>query len=163
LEKSLKICGVLKLKFLFLLNMFSKKDLIFAVPDPIQWAGKFGKKVLVIWVEEIPSSANRSFLEKMLSAVQVDLEKECHYAVLRKDETAALIPYIKEKQPNQVLVFGLSPAPLGLHFEQYLYQPVFFYQTWFLFADELAKLEPDRQLKSQLWNHLKHIFSVENK
>jgi|1048.fasta_scaffold09425_4 hypothetical protein len=143
--------------------MFSKKDLLFAVPNAITWRGKFGKKVLVIWEEETPNPASRAFLEKMLAAVQVNLETDCYYATLQKGESGALIATIKEKQPNQVLVFGTQPPQLGIHFEQFLYQPLFFYQTWFLFADELVRLEPDKALKTQLWNNLKQIFTVDYK
>lgn len=143
--------------------MFSKKDLIFQIPDPIDWDGKFGKNVLVIWEQDGTQSGTKDFLEKMLSAVQVNLELDCCYKAFEKGATCAITPVIKQKQPNQVLVFGIEPAKLGLHFEQYLYHPLFFYQTWFLFADNLGKLEPDRGLKTQLWNNMKQIFTLENK
>lgn len=140
--------------------MFSEKDLIFKAPDAPSWQGDFQNGVLALWQQETDPRAARSFLEKLLASVQINLERDCFYAVLSPDQPAALIDAIKAKQPKQVLVFGCEPAALGLHFDRYLYEPQFFYNTWFLFADRLSVLEPDRALKTKLWTAMKQIFVI---
>ncbi|MBL7774554.1 MAG: hypothetical protein JNK89_01040 [Saprospiraceae bacterium] len=56
------------------------------------------------------------------------------------------------------MVFGLQPFEIGINIQCPLYQPVEFYGATFLFADTLAALEPDKTLKTRLWQALQQLF-----
>lgn len=139
--------------------MFSEKDLLFLVPEPLPGAtaeGGFARRVLII--SSLGDAGARAFLEKVLGAVQLNLAQDTLFVALQSGGQVALTPLLREKQPTQVLVFGLKPDDLGLHVQPVLYQPVNFLQTNLLFADDLATLEPDRDRKTRLWAALKTLF-----
>lgn len=123
-----------------------------------QAEGGFARQVMVLMLEENNASANRDFLTKVLAAANLNLAQDTLLASIPADEPHALAPDLKERQPKQILVFGIHPAQLGLRLEFPTYQPFNFYGCTWLFADKLSVLEPDKNKKSQLWTALKQIF-----
>lgn len=120
--------------------------------------GGFARRVLVVAAQEVREPVYREFLLKILAAAQLHLEKDLLLAVLPDAEPVALLPALREKHPEHVLVFGFAPAQLGLHLETVLYRPFAFYGTSLLFSESLAVLEPDKIKKSQLWRALQTMF-----
>lgn len=120
--------------------------------------GGFARRVAVLALEEPGAAANRDFLAKVLTAASLNLAQDALLAEIPAGESRALAPDLTERRPNQVLVFGLSPAQLGLSFEVQAYQPLAFYGCQWLFADKLSALEPDKAKKTQLWSALKQMF-----
>ena len=141
--------------------MFLPDDLLFNVPENMlseSSTGAFARRVYVMVLEEPAFPGNREFLSKVLSAVQLDLAKDTLFAEIPVNVSASFVTELKSKQPEQVLVFGLLPADLGLAIEASVYQPVVFYGVQWLFADPLSALEYDKQKKSLLWSALKQMF-----
>ena len=142
--------------------MFSPDELIFIAPEHTASefsSGNFARRVWILVLAE-PSFAgtNRDFLAKVLAAANLNLEKDTLLAEIPASQPLKFSTDLKHKTPEQVLVFGLSPAQLGLNLEISLYKPVGFYGTTWLFADALSLLEPDKTRKGQLWTALKQIF-----
>lgn len=63
-------------------------------------------------------------------------------------------------RPGITLLFGVSPAEIGLpiHFPHFQVQP--YNKVVYLCAPDLNSIEEDRSLKTQLWTGLKSIFQL---
>ena len=120
--------------------------------------GGFLRHLAVLVAEEPAAAANRDFLAKILAAANLNLAQDALLAEIPVNEARVIAPDLNTHQPKQVLVFGLSPAQLGLSFEVPAYQPFNFYGCTWLFADRLSTLEPDKTKKTQLWTALKQMF-----
>ncbi len=141
--------------------MFLSNELLFIAADKSALAeaeGGFARQVLVLAIQEANVAANRDFLAKVLLAANLNLNQDALLAEIPVNQPRSLTPDLKERQPKQVLVFGLAPAQLGLSFEVQAYQPLTFYGCTWLFADRLSALEPDKTKKTQLWSALKQMF-----
>ena len=141
--------------------MLLSKELLFFAAEKSALSkaeGGFARNVLVLMLEEPNAIANRDFLAKVLTAANLNLAQDALLAEIPAGESHTLAPDLQERQPKQVLIFGLSPAQLGLSFDIQAYQPFAFYGCTWLFADRLSALEPDKVKKSQLWVALKQMF-----
>lgn len=141
--------------------MFVTDELVFIAPErgiESFAEGQYARRILVLTLDEPASPNNRDFLAKIFAAAQLDLGRDSLFAQVPANEPLSMPPFIREKRPTHILVFGLSPAQLGLTLQVPPYQPVEFYSTTWLFADALSVLEPDKAKKSQLWTALKTLF-----
>ncbi|MBC7774083.1 MAG: hypothetical protein H7246_01490 [Phycisphaerae bacterium] len=141
--------------------MLLSNELLFLTAEKSALAdakGGFDRQVAVLALKESSAVTNRDFLDKVLTAAQLNLAKDTFLAEIPATEARALGPDLAEHQPKQVLVFGLSPAQLGLSFEINAYQPLTFYGCTWLFADKLSAIESDKAKKTQLWSALKQMF-----
>jgi hypothetical protein len=144
-----------------LLIMFSDDDLIFLASDQslLDTArGGFARSILAVVAEAPGRTGSRDFLLKVLAAAQVNLEQDTLLVEISNNQSIAIAPALKEKQVAIILVFGLSPRQVGLYADIPLYEPCFFYNTTWLFADALSELEPDKNLKGLLWRALQQVF-----
>ena len=143
--------------------MFSEKDLLFLVPDAPEatpLSGQYRKKVLIVAAPETNVEGCRAFLEKILGAAKILLEEDTLYRFTENGETVPLAQWIRERQPEQVLIFGYEAAQVGVQVQADLYQPVFFQNANLLFADTLSALEPDKTLKTKLWTAMQLVFKI---
>lgn len=142
--------------------MFSPDELIFIAPERIALDFSVGGFARQVWVlalaEPLSAAANRDFLAKVLAASNLNLEKDTLFAEIPASESVSFSTDLQRKKPERVLVFGLSPAQLGLTIEVPLYKSISFYGLEWLFADALSVLEPDKNKKGQLWSVLKQMF-----
>lgn len=142
--------------------MFSPDELIFLAPEHAASdfsSGHFARRIWVLSISEPSLSAfNKAFLDKVLAAANLNLEKDTMFAEIPVSEPVHFSTDLKRKMPEQVLVFGLRPAQIGLNIEAPFYRPIDFYGTTWLFADALSVLEPDKNKKGQLWSALKQMF-----
>lgn len=120
--------------------------------------GNFARNVAVLALQEPNSAANREFLTKVLAAANLNLAQDTLLAEIPAQEPVSIATDLRQRKPGHVLVFGISPAQLGLSIQISLYQPTAFYGATWLFADALSTLEPDKNRKSQLWNGIKTMF-----
>ena len=141
--------------------MLLANELLFLTAEKTALAnatGGFARNLVVLALEEPNAAANRDFLTKVLAAANLSLAQDARFAEIPANESRALAPDLNEFKPKHVLIFGLSPAQLGLSFVVQAYQPCSFYGYTWLFADQLSALEPDKNKKTQLWSALKQIF-----
>ncbi len=141
--------------------MFSEGDLIFRIPEQSileKARGGFKRLIWVLVAERQGQPDSTGFLSKILTATQLNLEKDTLFVEIPTDKPTSVLPALKEKHGEFVLVFGLSPADIGLKANIPAYQPYLFYGSTFLFADALSVLEPDKTLKGKLWQGLQQMF-----
>ena len=141
--------------------MFSERDLIFRVPQQsiLDLArGGFARQVWVLSAEPEGQAEALDFLTKILAAARLNLEKDTLFVRLPAKTQVSILPALKVKHGEYILVFGLSPSDIGLTVDIPMYHPLPFYGTTFLFADALSSLEPDKALKSKLWQALQQMF-----
>jgi hypothetical protein len=141
--------------------MFSEKDLLFLVVDRALSApvsGAFARRILILGSRGTAEDPTRSFLIKILSAVQINLEKDTLFVEYPDQSYIPLAPLLKEKQPETVLVFGIPPKLLCLALHPPLYQPLDFYGATWLWSDALPQIENNKDKKMQLWRAMQVMF-----
>ncbi len=144
-------------------KMFSESDLLFMPTDSeglVVPTGDYAQKIAIV-LGDSDFAAAQPFLEKMLGAAQKQLLTDT--LVLQVANHASrvnIMQYLRPRQPEQVFVFGLSPAQICLNIEVSAYQPVFFQNAQFVFADSLAVLEPNKDLKAKLWTAMRVVFKL---
>ena len=141
--------------------MYSEKDLLFSIPEQsilIKASGGFARRVFVATLSEDSEPGTIDFLEKILTAAGLKLEKDTLFVQLSETETSSILPVLKDKQAESVLVFGISPKQLGIQAQIPLYQNTPFYGANFLWADKLSALQSDKALKAKLWQALQLMF-----
>jgi hypothetical protein len=116
--------------------------------------GDFRKKVLVLagWL----SLEEKEFLLKILGAVQLSMQDI--YLQQHGDATIDLQALTHKIQPAYLLAFGVKrqlqpPVPLT----EYIPMPSA--KTTMLFADDLASIASQVDLKRKLWSNLQQLFS----
>ena len=120
-------------------------------------AGLYGKNIVVLALAEPDSEANKVFLSTVLSAAKLDLVSDTFFVEIPAGEPINCFVGLRER-PKFILVFGLSPAQVGLQAAIQPYQVTLLHQVTWLFADSISQLEPDRDKKGKLWSALKEIF-----
>lgn len=141
--------------------MFSERDLLFQVPEQSilgRARGGFAKLVWVLSAGADNTPGGLDFLSKVLTAARLNLEHDTLYVEVPPHTPVSILPALKEKHGEHILVFGLSPAEIGIVADFPRYVPTPFYGSTFLFADALAVLEPDKVLKGKLWQALQQMF-----
>lgn len=142
--------------------MFAAADFLFLPTELDAIAtktGAFAQKVMVVLLESDLQKA-RPFLEKMMGAAKLNLDQDALLIQFNTLQRANIAAEIKNKAPEQVLVFGIPPEMLCLNIEAKKYQPLFFLNTQWVFADNLATLEPDKNLKTALWTAMQVVFKL---
>lgn len=141
--------------------MYSPEDLLFIAPDrdPVEFStGAYARKIWLVVLEEPLFPGNKDFLVKILAAAQVNPEKDTLWTSVPVNISVGLTPTMKLKQPEHILVFGLTPQMLGLQVDIPLYKPTDFYGATWLFSEALSVLEPDKSRKGLLWKALQQLF-----
>ena len=136
-------------------------EVVYLVPEDNileQVRGQFAKKIFILARREPNAPGNHAFLAKVLSATEVQLDRDAALVLADAGTLLSLLPVMHQKHPEKILVFGFVPEEIGLRVNAPLYKPFLFYQSTWLFADALSELEPDRTLKGHLWTALKQIF-----
>jgi hypothetical protein len=142
--------------------MFSESDLLFLPTDAdglVVPIGAYAQKIVIVLSASDFATA-QPFLEKMLGAAQKNLLNDTLVLQIADAPRVNITQHLRTRQPDQVFVFGLSPAQICLNIEAVKYQPLFFQNIRFLFADSLVVLEPNKDLKSKLWTAMKALFKL---
>ncbi len=141
--------------------MFGEKDLLFPVAEPSlpeMGSGGFARRIAVFANLEPTGTAHTAYLDKILQAAKIQLGQDTFFAGLPAEACVPIAPFLKVKQPETVLVFGLRPNNLCLAFQPPLYQPLDFYGLTWLWSDALGVLENDKDKKMKLWTALQLLF-----
>lgn len=113
-----------------------------------------GKDVIIATASEL-TSEEKTFLSKILTSIKLDLKD----VVLVNLKNSPPFHQLKSKfQVKRVVLFGLTPAQLGLNIAHENYQPLHFMNTVILPADSLQTIHDNDSSKTQLWKAMKKIF-----
>jgi hypothetical protein len=121
--------------------------------------------VLAAFYEEVTDLADElpSFLGKILAAAAPDLPQQAALIKLTKGTSYSFSRLARSQSLKYVLIFGLAPKDLGLHFALTPYRPVDFGGLVFILAHSLAAIYEERQqggkqMSGELWRALKGVF-----
>ena len=127
-----------------------------------QAEGKNAKGLLVVIFEDETRPELLPFLSKILSAVQYDLTQDAQLLKITDKTVFSLMSLNNEAKDGiqQVIFFGQTPKQVGLNLNIQKYQPLSVAGKNILFADDLAVIHDDSNLKKSLWMSLKAMFEV---
>jgi hypothetical protein len=136
---------------------------VFPLDDEFVGYGQNERKMLILALDHENKTDLRDFLQKILSAVKYDLDKDVLLAWLNEENRPNVASLIKNSQIKSVVCFGLVPQNLGMHFEWPLYYPIILQKVTYLRADSLAAIFEERQqggkkMSGALWKCLQELF-----
>lgn len=119
---------------------------------------------ILVWTQAVEDPAVKGFLEKILRAVQIELDRDALW--LSPEPGAELPPFSKlahEIPFDTALIFGCEPPQIGLQINWRHYVPISFLGKTLLFSHALPLLMEERARNEQtyskpLWTTLKYLF-----
>jgi hypothetical protein len=132
------------------------------LPAKPGFLGKNEKKILIASIDHdavYMSDKQLAFLTNVLDACKLSLADVAILNLQNLDEDARSAVF-SSPDARTVLLFGIEPEAIGLpvHFPAFQVQE--FNKRTYLHAPLLSVIEADKDLKKQLWNSLKKIFSI---
>ena len=121
-------------------------------------SGNSERGVFIGYLEK--DRALKPFLEKIFSAVHLDIQKEVLVLEKTPDLPVSFSRLSFPKPIQKALLFGIPPSEIGLQINSTPYQPISFLNTQFLFADDLEIIHKSQPLKKQLWEALQQMFTT---
>jgi len=141
---------------------------VFVLPEgdeaPATGHGKGQKGLLVIYKPgETPTETLNSFLDKILKAIDYDLDRDAVTYYKTPQQHLSLVDLHREGTFQHILLFGLTPAQFDLDLDVSLYEATTWENTQFLYADGLEAIYRERQAggkekSARLWAMLKQTF-----
>jgi len=124
--------------------------------------GENARDILLLY-EQSNEPGVKAFLERVLQAAQVNLAKDTHFANLAQDSAPSFSLLRRTVSFQTLLVFGFSPADLGLQINWNHYLPLSFMDKTLLFCHPLHVLMEERAQGSStysgpFWKALQQIF-----
>ena len=141
---------------------FLQTDL-FRVPEPengLKHALGNNEQGVILIARTQPKTHEQEIelLEKILSAVKLDIKKDTLLFNVTNQELISFSQIIRNRTVNQAFFFGFTPPDLGLHLKIPKYHPLKFRGVWICFSDPLHELLQNKTLKAALWQALQQIF-----
>ncbi len=137
------------------------------VPARQDWASRLGgqraRNVLLVFQRKPDDEVLVGFLEKVLAAVKLDVQKDVCLLPITYSEQFCFVHLRQSADFQYFIAFGIAPERMGLTLQASLYQPFMIEGTHFLFADDLQQIYEERQaggkqMSSKLWQALKNLF-----
>lgn len=132
---------------------------IFQKADEVTFSS-FGenRRGLLVAIAGDEAPVLKSFLEKILQAVQYSLDEDALTIWVTPSMRFCFSDIASRERISHAIFFGLEPAGAGLNFDVSLYKPLMVGQKVFLFCDDLTSIQSNQSLKRLLWESLKTIF-----
>ena len=135
------------------------------VPDEVTdpGSGQNEKQILITTGSNAWSDELGAFLQKIITAVNCNLERDCFLLNLTQSESISFNQLRRERSFRYIISFGIEPGRLGFRFEANPYHPLTIGELTFLLADPLDELFREKDLQerkksARLWKALQHIF-----
>lgn len=133
------------------------------LPAPEFCSGENQKNILIILKWESAIDELKPFLSKVLTAVKLDIEKDVFIINKTPENNIGFNALLKEYTFRHIIIFGILPHELGLHFKLSTYEALSHRDQVYLLADALVDIYAERQSGGKekagaLWNSLKSIF-----
>lgn len=128
-----------------------------ASSEPVVYEGGFEKGVLIIYQGERIADDIRSFLMKIMGAVNHSLKD---IALVSSIHLSGLPSQaLNQLNPHKTLVFGRISHPI-IQLKEQDYEVTSDQDTEYLFADDLGVIFEDENLKRKLWKSLQVFFHI---
>ncbi|MGB3546980.1 MAG: hypothetical protein WBA17_08385 [Saprospiraceae bacterium] len=117
--------------------------------------------------ENAAPDAARDYLLKVLSAIGYDAEQPNYrFLALPPGSKLDLTPLLRRSEARQVILFGIPPRELGIHFRLHPYRAERAAGITWLWSDDLVQIRDERaagnaQRASALWQALKTHFATD--
>lgn len=126
-------------------------------------SGGNARHVLIVMEHQEDDKELTDFLGKILSAAKLNLEEDTLLLKLTKGENISLPNLSQAKPVKYVLLFGVGPRQLGVHFPLVADEPTRFGKVLFLYSPPLRSLFEERKAETRpkaasLWKNLKQLF-----
>lgn len=122
-------------------------------------SGKSGMALMVVLKSEDHHPESTDFLQKILSAIALQLDRDARMILLPEKKGQAWLSHQKATQAKRVIFFGWSPIQLGFSSETKFYKSYSMLESQFLMCHSLRKIEKERNLRQELWQMLKTWFA----
>jgi DNA polymerase III psi subunit len=103
------------------------------------------------------NSENKNLLQKILSAVKINLENDTQVLLLEDNQDAFVIDELDLSFDNYFFAFGLNAKRIGLQSKTVPYKLMAFDKLNVLYSHTLTDLQSNIAYKKQLWGVLKEI------
>jgi len=137
---------------------------LFVVPEAADFAescsGPDNAWVLVVQKADEQSERLQSFLQKIMSAVQIDLQTDALTLTVTPEKAYSFAQLAQTREISKILLFGTPLVQLGLHFDLPSYWVAEVQGRQFLAVDELDTISQDTKRKAALWKCLQELFDV---
>lgn len=110
----------------------------------------------------------RTFLKRVLSAAQLDLQRDA-YTIFKYDDVPLSLRWVRRgRDLKVVLAFGVSAKELGLQLHYRPYEPLSLPGQTYIFADRLSDIQAERAggnkaKAAALWKVLQTVFLSQKK
>ncbi len=140
---------------------------LFPASDEKQLAGRLNgqnaRHILAVLDEREPSKEITAFFGKILSAVNLDMEKDVLLLHLTMPENISFSNLHHKYTIEYTLLFGVEPRQLGLHLSLPFYQAAYHNGVYYLRAHSLSEISKERQEGGKkkagaLWKALQQLF-----
>lgn len=127
-----------------------------------RWKGENAREILLFY-EQTDETGVQAFLERVLQAARVDLAKDTLFAEIANQSVPSFALLYRRAAFQTLLVFGFTPADLGLQINWSYYVPIRFRGKTLLFCDSLQVLMEERarggsERSGPFWKALQQIF-----
>lgn len=140
--------------------MFKHTTEVFDIPETdksrIHLQGQGRQKLLCISDADSFGDQEKSTLEKMITAIKYDAEKDIFILTVPQDCHLSLSNLGLEYK--DILLFGIRPDQIGLQVEYSLYTILHFDQRNVLVCDSIRQINAVPQKKQVLWGKLQEMF-----
>ena len=126
--------------------------------DSAQFEGQNQQKTLIVLGEESQTEEQKQFLEKIMSAVQFNLQEDTLIYALSQDRPISFSVICQNNDIEKVIFFNTPLEKMGLYLQLPKYRPIHWNDFQLLNADSLAQISKEKRLKGGLWTALKAMF-----
>jgi hypothetical protein len=123
-----------------------------------RFMGNGKKGYFIILKKGVNQNNNHSFLKKVLQSVDLNTDEDCFIWEKEPDESVLMGPVLRNHKATTLISFGVAVENLGFNFSLQKYQIATLESGKIMLADDLDKIEQDKNLKMLLWNSLKTLF-----
>ena len=126
-------------------------------------SGDNQKNILILLKWESALDELKPFLSKVLTSVKLDIDKDVLIIDKTPENNIGFNALLKKYTFRHILIFGILPQELGLHFKLPAYEALSHRGQVYLLTDALVDIYEERQSGGKqkagaLWNCLKSIF-----
>lgn len=99
------------------------------------------------------------FLQDIIKATKINID-DYRIIELPENESLRLGVFFDNELCESIIFFGLTNEELGFPINFRKYKPFLLREKSFIIADSLSIIQPDKTLKSALWQSLKELFNI---
>jgi hypothetical protein len=127
------------------------------VESPMNYVGKFEKKILIAFEGDELSAEAHEFLFKLISAVNCNINDVAIFSSIEFEKCSK--SQILEMDTQKYLVFGKVSHEI-FNFRRNNYEMIHQDEVEFLFCDDILSIMDNVNLKKALWGKLKQLFNL---